>query len=213
MTTRRWDNTTTLLPDNTVLIASLDYDPLAWGSGPNTAELYDPVMGTFSITGSMVTGRDSHTATLLPDGTVLISGGWICDGDCRYGATIANAEIYHPAVLVPAPVLFSLSGDGQGQGEILHADKHQVVSPNNPAVAGEALEVYCSGLIDGSVIPPQVAIGGRLAEILFFGNAADHPGFNQVSFRVPRGVTPGDAIPVRLTYFGRPSNEVTIVVQ
>jgi len=46
--------------------------------------------GTFTVTGKMVTPRDSHTAISLQDGTVLIVGGE------AFNQPIASAEIYDP---------------------------------------------------------------------------------------------------------------------
>ncbi len=159
----------------------------------------------------MAAARRGHTATLLPDGTVLVAGGWYGEDVNLVG--IASAELYYPEVLVLAPTLSSLSGDGHGQGAILHAGTARAVTAGDPAVPGEAVEIYAAGLNDASVIPPQVVIGGRLAEVLFFGNAPGFVGLNQVNARVPSGVAPGPAVPVRMNYLNRPSNQVTIGVR
>ena len=190
------------LPDGSVLIA-------ASNCGFPGTELYDPVSGLFSPKGDMTTGRFSPTATLLNNGNVLIAGGFRGCGE----PLLASAELYHPGSWIPPPVLLSVPGGAPGQGAILHSDTQQVVSPANPATTEEALEIYCTGLLDGSVIPPQVAMSGRLAEVLFFGKAPGFAGLNQVNVRVPRGVSPGPALSVRLTYVGRTSNEVTLSVQ
>jgi uncharacterized protein (TIGR03437 family) len=195
----------TLSPDGTVLIAG---GQLPGGNGDKGAELYTPATGTFTFAGSMNTGRHNHTATLLPDGTVLVAG-----GASVWPFATSSAEIYRPSLLIPAPALFSVSGDGRGQGAILHAGTRRLASSNNPAVAGDYLEIYLAGLTAGGVIPPQVSIGGRMAEILFFGETPGFTDLNQVNVRVPSGLARGDAVPVRLTYLSRHSNEVTIGVR
>jgi hypothetical protein len=201
MTAPRGGDSATLLPDGNVLLAGTF---LFGGATRASAELYDPDRGVSMPTADMITPRCCHTATVLNDGRVLIVGG---------GVPSSLAEIYTPSVLVPAPVLFSLSGDRQGQGAILHAGTARVVTDSDPAAPGEILEIYGAGLNDGSAIPPQIAIGGQLAEILYFGKAPGFTGLNQINVRVPTGIAPGPAIPVRLIYLNRPSNAVTIGVR
>lgn len=36
-------------------------------------------------------------------------------------------------------------------------------------VGGEILSMYTNNLIEGGLIPPQVAVAGRLAAVLYFG--------------------------------------------
>src|SRR5204863_8925348 len=54
-----------------------------------TAELFDSHSRTFRATGSMASARADHCAVLLPDGRVLIAGGF--DGNF-----LATTEIYDP---------------------------------------------------------------------------------------------------------------------
>jgi hypothetical protein len=179
----------------------------------STMELYDPVKGAFSPAGYMMYPRVFHTATLLNTGDVLITGGEAWGGfDLDYGS-LAETELYHPVSASSPPALFSLAGNGQGQGAIWHAATGQAATSQTPAMAGEFLSMYVSGLAERGTIPPQVAVGGQLAEILYFGDAPGYPGYFQVNFTVPSGVTAGDSVPVRLIYLGRSSNTVTIATR
>jgi Galactose oxidase, central domain/Kelch motif len=92
MATARGFHTATRLSDGRVLVTG--GNPGAWdyaGTLIASAEVYDPTTGTFGPTGSMTTARDVHTATLLLDGRVLITG-----GEDRFRHPLATAELYDP---------------------------------------------------------------------------------------------------------------------
>jgi len=85
-------HTATLLNDGRVLVAGGQSVGGSVTTQLSSAEIYDPASGTFSLTGNMTTGRSRHTATVLLDGRVLITGGYV---DGNFSST-ASAELYDP---------------------------------------------------------------------------------------------------------------------
>ena len=91
LATARGFHIATRLSDGRVLIAG--GTSVGWNGPPflNSAEIYDPKTGRFAATRPMAVARGSHTATLLADGRVLITGG--TDIGTR---SLASAELYDP---------------------------------------------------------------------------------------------------------------------
>ena len=93
MTAARSKHTATLLASGKVLVAGGLCErgtPTCPLGALAAAELYDPRSGKWSATGAMTTPRYLHTATLLDDGNVLVTGAEHNDG------ILASAEIYNP---------------------------------------------------------------------------------------------------------------------
>lgn len=83
----------TLLPDGRVLITGGYF----WVSQIaktflSSAEIFDPNTQTWTLAEPMSMPRESHTATLLPNGTVLVTGGQTYNGQ----DSTALAEIFDP---------------------------------------------------------------------------------------------------------------------
>jgi hypothetical protein len=114
------------LPDGRVLVVG------GWqGHRPvGSAELWDPVSGMFSATGSLEEARNHASATLLHDGRVLVAGGFA--GQYEYPSNaVALAELWDPA-----DGSFSATGSlavaRAGHSAILLADGRVVVTGNGP---------------------------------------------------------------------------------
>ena len=104
LNTGRDGHTATLLQDGKVLVAGGFTGFSRGGLCPcidfvtNSAELYDPAMGTWSVTGNLNTERGLHTATLLENGKILAAGG--TNGtltDIAEYVPFNSAEVYEPA--------------------------------------------------------------------------------------------------------------------
>ena len=86
-------HTATLLANGKVLVVGgIQVDE----GGPiiNSAEVYDPATGFWTATGSLITARCDHSATLLPNGKVLVAGGLLLNRNAY--RTTNTAELYEP---------------------------------------------------------------------------------------------------------------------
>ncbi len=98
-----YGHTATLLQDGTVLVAGGEgiADTENGASSQRSAELYDPATGVFTRVSPMDDGRYEHSATLLPNGSVLIAGGfggwsWTMNGGYNEYCP-PRALIYNPS--------------------------------------------------------------------------------------------------------------------
>jgi N-acetylneuraminic acid mutarotase len=102
LNTARLLHTATLLPNGQVLVAGGQGSSSSGNISLVSAELYDPATATWKATGSLNTARELHTATLLPNGRVLVAGGQ----DPGSNTATASAELYGgQATSTPAQLL------------------------------------------------------------------------------------------------------------
>jgi N-acetylneuraminic acid mutarotase len=97
------NSSATLLSNGKVLVAGGDPNQPLNTTPPENAQnavaaawVYDPSANTWTSVASMSMPRVDHTATALPDGTVLVSGGINFTQGQPVGTAYASAEIYDP---------------------------------------------------------------------------------------------------------------------
>jgi len=82
-----WCTEPQVLDDGSVLIVG--------GASARCGELYDPLSGRFSQTGRLLTSRSAATVAKLPDGRVLVCGGYSISEN-GVAATLDTSEFYDP---------------------------------------------------------------------------------------------------------------------
>jgi large repetitive protein len=164
-------HTSTVLTDGRVLIVAGADESGAGTTALSGAEIYDPATSTFSDTQALATARESHTATLLPDGSVTIAGGvdsgtalntielYEADGATRASdGTMESPRMNHTATLLPSGAVL-LAGGANGSAlsstELYdHSEPSFTFSGGTPPVREE----YTSTLLpDGRIF----IAGGR----------------------------------------------------
>ena len=147
-------HTATILSDGKVLFTG-GYPGNGGDGDPTTlasSELFDPVTGTWQIAGNLNEARDGHTATLLPDGHLLVAGGFdwnIRLYDYNLSLYVGSAELYDPATsawMAVASLGFARSGH---TATLLPDGSVLVVGGEGPAGTLASAELYAAPISNG----------------------------------------------------------------
>ncbi len=193
----------------------------------------DSVTGTLpALLGNYQVSFDGRNAPLfyISSGQINLQAPYEIAGQASTSIVVRTMDLVSNAVSFPvasaAPGIFVEQG---GQGVVLNEDGN-VNSATNPAARGSAIVIFATG--QGVVDPPlgtgqpapaqplstarncALTIGGQQAGVFFAGMTPGFAGLLQVNAYVPSGVAPGNAVLVRLSINGVPSQAgVTIAVR
>lgn len=112
---------------------------------------------------------------------------------------------------------------------IVHASDQSLVTPENPAVPGEYLVVYGTGIGDLTTLPttgalspneplaranvlPIITVGGVPASVQFAGLTPQAIGLAQFNLQVPEGLPSGPTLPLTINFKGAASRPVQLYV-
>ncbi|WP_052499540.1 Kelch repeat-containing protein [Streptomyces vietnamensis] len=133
----------TVLRDGRVLAAGGITGPQAFPpSAVAGSELYDPEAGTWTPAAPMAGARYGHSATLLPDGRVLVAGGNRLR-DARTVVTLTTAELFDPD-----------TGTWSPAAEMADARWHHIVAP----LPGGHLLAVAGLAATGQLLPTALAL-------------------------------------------------------
>jgi len=146
---------------------------------------------------------------------------------------VQNSSVNSNTVTVPvaatSPGIYTLDQSGSGGGAILHAD-YSLVNPAKPAIGGEMVLIYLTGL--GTVTPAVadgtagtgtalhtadaglvVYVAGQQASLVFKGVAPGFPGLYQLNVTLPQYLTASGNLPLAIQTPNAYHDQVDIAIQ
>ena len=219
---------------------ALDPTPIAPGSiatifGSNLSKgiLFPSSLPLPTVLGSTCVTFDGIAAPLFfaSSGQLNVQVPWEVSGKTSVQAAVSNGPLFSLPVSVNlasfAPGIFTIAGNGQGPGAILHSSDFSLVSTSNPARIGEIVSIYSTGMgptspqiITGAPAPtdgslyrssmPTVTIGSVSAPVSFAGLAPGFVGLYQVDVRIPSNAPIGIGIPLVISLGTAGSNSPSL---
>jgi N-acetylneuraminic acid mutarotase len=137
LSVERQDHTATRLADGRVLVAGgIPILTDTSFSYLNTAEIYNPATNSWSDGGTMSLVRADHSATLLPDGRVVLIGGGSQQGSAGWQRTI---DIFNPQTLSWTAGTNMIASRISHTADLLPSGKVLVAGGNGSASPSSAL--------------------------------------------------------------------------
>ncbi len=177
-----------------------------------------------SINGTSVTvaGKNTSMIAVAPDHVEILVPLGTAPGN--QPLVLKNTNGTSNTFLLPVePVAPNIFFDSVG-GIVAKNATFSLVRPDNPAVAGDILVAFMTGLNPPCVgnlptgfctaINPQTAVlvGGVSAQVLYALPSPGFPGLYQVAFVLPAGI-PSGSTTLQISQFNTPSNTVSLAVQ
>ncbi len=172
----RAKQTATLLPNGNVLVAGgFNFINSSTGTTLSSCEIYNSTGNAWTLTGAMNYARQYHTATILPNGNVLVVGGIGSGGSGDY---LNTAEIYYstsatwePAASIPSSLTNNSPGLAQHTATLLQDGTVLVAGGQNSGGPLSSVEIYNPATNSwGSAASMPATLWGHTATLLSNGN-------------------------------------------
>jgi uncharacterized protein (TIGR03437 family) len=119
-----------------------------------------------------------------------------------------------------APAIFTQDASGSGPAAALNASNQTLVTADNPLKAGDAVELYATGLglttlsngLNEAIQQPTVTVAGVSCPVTFAGAAPGYIGLDQVNCTIPAGIAATGSAPVVVTSGTQTSNTATLAI-